>query len=141
MEKIMAAEKKIWRDCKGRFQPGNQQTRGRRKVSNAKFIECAKKCGGIVTALANLAGIDRCTAMKYLNEIPDAKAQFESQKETIIDLAENQLVNLVKQGDKDAIFFLLKTVGKRRGYSEKTETELSGGIGIDTDFDIIIENN
>lgn len=138
----MVAEKKKWRDDKGRFQPGNQQTRGRRKVSNTKFIECAKKCGGIVSKLANLANIDRMTAYKYLNEIPEAKAQFESQKETIIDFAESQLVHLVKEGDKDAIFFLLKTVGKRRGYSEKTETELSGGVNVKSDrFTLTIENN
>ena len=72
---------------------------------------------------------------------PEANDYFQSQKETIIDLAENQLVKLVREGDKDAIFFLLKTVGKRRGYSEKMETELSGSVQTTDRFTLTIENN
>lgn len=134
-------EQKPWRDEHGRFLSGNQQTRGRMKVSREKFIECAKRSGGIMTALAQLAGIDRMTAAKYLTLVPEANDYFQSQKETIIDLAENQLVKLVREGDKDAIFFLLKTVGKRRGYSEKMETELSGTVQTTDRFTLTIENN
>lgn len=122
-------QKNPWRDEHGRFLSGNQQTRGRMKVSREKFIECAKKSGGIMVALAQLAGVDRVTAAKYLKMIPEADEYFQSQKETIIDIAENQLVKLVREGDKDAIFFLLKTVGKKRGYSEKIENELTGKNG------------
>ncbi len=137
-------EQKPWRDEHGRFLAGNQQSRGRAfrmKVSKEKFIECAKRSGGIMTALAQLAGIDRMTAAKYLTLVPEANDYFQSQKETIIDLAENQLVKLVREGDKDAIFFLLKTVGKRRGYSEKMETELSGSVQTTDRFTLTIENN
>lgn len=137
-------EQNPWRDEHGRFLAGNQQSRGRAfrmKVSKEKFIECAKRSGGIMTALAQLAGIDRITAAKYLKFVPEANEYFQSQKETIIDLAENQLVKLVREGDKDAIFFLLKTVGKRRGYSEKMETELSGTVQTTDRFTLTIENN
>ena len=134
-------QKNPWRDEYGRFLPGNQQTRGRMKVSREKFIECAKRSGGIMVALAQLAGIDRMTAAKYLKLVPEANDYFQSQKETVIDIAENQLVKLVNQGDKDAIFFLLKTIGKKRGYSERTETELSGTVHTNDRFTLTIENN
>ena len=47
----------------------------------------------------------------------------------MIDFAETQLQSLIKDKDKAAIFFYLKTKGKHRGYVEKYDFQ--GNIKLD----------
>ncbi len=42
-------------------------------------------------------------------------------RESSIDLAESKLIEAIKAGNLTAIIFFLKTQGKSRGYSERSE--------------------
>lgn len=122
----------------------NNETRAkaRMKISAEKLITAAEKSNGIMSVCARLAGINRRTVEKYFELVPEAKNAFMEQREVIIDLAESKLLNMVNAGDKDAVFFLLKTIGKKRGYSERSETEVSGAVQTVVDrFTLKIENN
>ena len=56
------------------------------------------------------------------------KAVYDEERETLIDFAENQLFQQVKDGNITAIIFTLKTIGKSRGYVERQEvTGAEGG--------------
>lgn len=121
---------------------GETRAKIRMKISAEKLITAAEKSNGIMSVCARLAGINRRTVEKYFELVPEAKNAFLEQREVIIDLAESKLLNMVNAGDKDAVFFLLKTIGKKRGYSERSETEVSGAVQTVVDrFTLKIENN
>ena len=129
---------------RGESNAKNNETRAkaRMKISAEKLITAAEKSNGIMSVCARLAGLNRRTVEKYFELVPEAKSAFMEQREVIIDLAESKLLNMVNAGDKDAVFFLLKTIGKKRGYSERSETEVSGAVQTVVDrFTLKIENN
>ena len=45
--------------------------------------------------------------------------------ESSVDLAESKLIEAIKDGNLTAIIFFLKTQGKSRGYSERSEHDLT----------------
>ena len=42
----------------------------------------------------------------------------------------------IQSGDTTAIIFYLKTKGKDRGYSERREISIPGGVELKNDFDV-----
>lgn len=112
----------------------DKQPKIKMKISKAKLIECAKRSNGIVTVMATLAELDRRTVLKYMELCPEAKKEFQSARETILDMAENNFIRILSnQNHKnhfEALCFALKTLGKQRGYTERIEQELSAGVKI-----------
>nr|DAP27680.1 MAG TPA: putative terminase small subunit [Caudoviricetes sp.] len=66
----------------------------------------------------------RTTYYRWL-ENDEFRDAVENVNESFIDLAESQLRAAVSRGDMNAVFFLLKTKGKNRGYVERTEQSVS----------------
>lgn len=89
------------------------------------FLQVYESVGGNVSLACKNANIkSRTTFYRWMND--DAfKQEVESIDESYIDLAETQLRMAVSRGDMNAVFFLLKTKGKSRGYVEKVEQEVS----------------
>lgn len=108
---------------------------GRMKVSAAKLLEEAKRSNGIYSLIAQRLGLDYRTVQKYLDRVPEAKAAFEASRETILDIAENSLHNIMHNPQHpkqfDAIVFYLRTIGKKRGYTERTDMEITGEVSAD----------
>ena len=109
--------------------------RTRMKVSMEKLIDAAKHSNGIYSLMGQRLGLDYRTVQKYLDRVPEAQAEFEAARETMLDVAENNLYHIMNdpnhQRQFDAIIFLLRMKGKSRGYSERTETEIQGNIESD----------
>jgi hypothetical protein len=51
--------------------------------------------------------------------------QIDDIKNIALDFVEDKLIGKIKDGDIVAILFYLKTQGKKRGYIERQETELT----------------
>lgn len=94
------------------------------------MIAALEQTLGIVTQAAKIAGIDRTTHYKWMNEDPEYKEAVESIKEIALDFAESQLHKQIKKGEVTSTIFYLKTQGKKRGYIEKQEIENSGSLTI-----------
>lgn len=98
------------------------------KVSQKALIEAAEKSNGIISAVAAQLQLDNRTVKKYLDKVPEAKEAFEIGRDKVLDKAESELLQIAFNKNHprqfDAIMFLLKTVGKTRGFTEKTETEV-----------------
>lgn len=123
------------------------------------MIEALEKSLGIVTTAAKAAEIDRSTHYAWLKEDEEYKEAVEAISDMAIDFAESQLNKLMRgavhqvvtnKGEiveiKDApnpssIIFYLKTKGKKRGYVEKQEIEVSGEREIFKGLDLNIEEN
>lgn len=123
------------------------------------MIEALEKSLGIVTTAAKAAEIDRSTHYAWLKEDEEYKEAVEAISDMAIDFAESQLNKLMRgavhqvvtnKGEiveiKDApnpssIIFYLKTKGKKRGYVEKQEIEVSGEREIFKGLDLNIEES
>lgn len=94
----------------------------KRKFTKEQIQEALEKNGGIYSYAAEVLGTSRKSIWRYVNEYyPELKELREDIHESTIDIAEGQLHRLIKQGDKTAIIFFLKTQGKQRGYVERTQ--------------------
>ena len=80
---------------------------------------------GIVTAAAKSVGIDRTTHYLWLKDDEEYKAAVESIQDITLDFAESQLHKQIKDGEVTSTIFYLKTKGKKRGYVERVEQDVS----------------
>lgn len=94
-------------------------------TSKKKLILALEKTLGIISRACNKCGINRQTYYNYLID-EQFKKFVDDIQETAIDFAEGQLLTSIKNGSDTATIFYLKTKGKKRGYIERFETELSG---------------
>jgi hypothetical protein len=80
---------------------------------------------GIVTSAAKSVGIDRTTHYLWLKDDEEYKASVESIQDITLDFAESQLHKQIKDGEVTSTIFYLKTKGKKRGYVERVEQDVS----------------
>ncbi len=101
---------------------------GAMKVSKTALIEAAERSQGIISLLAVQLRIDNRTAKRYLGMVPEAQEAFDAGRGAVLDKAESELLQIAFNKSHmrqfDALTFLLKTIGKNRGFTEKTETEV-----------------
>lgn len=122
----------------------NSQTRKRPRMrcSEEELILCCKNSNGIMSSVSAALSVDWHTAAKYIRNCPEAQEAFRSARESVKDFAESKLLQIIKNPDHprhfDAITFLLKTLGKDRGFTERIEQEVSG-IKEPPSLNIVIE--
>jgi Helix-turn-helix of insertion element transposase len=75
---------------------------------------------GTVTSAAKQCGISRSTHYQWMKSKKYA-AQVRELAEVALDFAESKLLKNISNGDTTAIIFYLRTKGKHRGYTERTE--------------------
>lgn len=94
---------------------------GKPVYSNVQFLAAISKSGGIFTTIAQRVGCDWHTAKKRIMGNAVLRQAWEDECETVADIAETKLQELIESGDFPAIKFYLSTKAKNRGYSERTE--------------------
>lgn len=96
------------------------------------FIEAYKKTYGNISNACETIDISRQTFYNWQEEDAEFKAEIEAIEpdELLMDLVESKLVEKIKEGDTTVLIFVSKTKGKKRGYVEKKELDVSGGLGI-----------
>ena len=110
------------------------------KFTSSQIIDALREKHGNMSAAARYLGCDRHTIGRYIETYSTVKAVYEEERETLIDFAENQLFQQVKEGNITAIIFTLKTIGKHRGYVERQEVTGANGGAIIVDWDSIDNN-
>ena len=80
---------------------------------------------GLVTSAAKRLGCNPKTLYRYIDRFPALKDVLREARESSIDLAESKLMEAIKAGNLTAIIFFLKTQGKSRGYTERSEPHLT----------------
>ncbi len=111
-----------------------------------KILEALEKYNGIISVACTATQFSRSTFYSWLNSDEEFKTAVDDIQEIAIDFVESKLfekitgvkigketgegVNVYDTPPSDtAIIFYLKTKGKKRGYIEKTETEVTGKDG------------
>lgn len=100
------------------------------KLNNKDIIDALRKTNGNLTLAGQLLGCTREAIRIRVNRFPEIKQVLDESRESVIDVAESALQRAVLNGEGWAIAFTLKTIGKRRGYVEKTEQEITGLMGV-----------
>jgi hypothetical protein len=97
-----------------------------------------------VLTIAKKLKVEWHTAKSYIDRFPETKQAYENEREKILDMADAGLYKAVKDGDLAAIKWLQSTQGKKRGYVEKVQTELTGEdgkpIAVATTHRVVFEN-
>ena len=103
-------------------------------------IKAAREGRGKTTIIAHLLGCSAETVRNYAkryktvaNAIEEARRTF---KTSMVDKAELKLEEAVMDGKAWAIRYALSTQGKDRGYTERSEQEISGAGGGPVKFQI-----
>lgn len=92
-------------------------------VSQVK--EALKSTRGTITHAADKLGCDPDTVAKYVKRYPALRAVVRSFRTRRVDTAELQLDKAIAEGARWAVMFTLSTQGKKRGYTQKTEQEVT----------------
>lgn len=97
----------------------------KRKPTQKEIISVYEKKGCNVTATCKALGINRTTFYNWRKRSEKLDAMLEEVEESIIDYAESKLVEHIQEGDTTCLIFFLKTKGKKRGYVEKVEQDVT----------------
>lgn len=82
------------------------------------YLLYLEKNMGIKTKACVESGLSVKLINKYIKEDIEFKQKCEEVKEICLDFAEDQLFQLIKDKNKEAILFYLKSQGKTRGYTD-----------------------
>ena len=81
----------------------------------------------VVTSAAKRLGCNPKTVYRSIERYPALKDVLSEARESSVDLAESKLMEAIEEGNITAIIFFLKTRGKSRGYSERSEHDKDRG--------------
>jgi len=90
------------------------------KYTPQQFVDAIKACKGMKTLAANRVGCTYKTFMEYSRKYPEINEAVQDSREQMLDHVELKLYDRCMNGDTTALIFMLKTLGKQRGYQEKT---------------------
>lgn len=90
-----------------------------------QVIEAIQRHKGLLAPAARDLGVSRSTIYNYVDRYKTIRKAMDDARETNLDFAESKLMQAVNNGNVTAIMFLLKTVGRNRGYVERQEVEAS----------------
>tara|TARA_R110000824_G_scaffold9611_2_gene42774 strand:- start:350 stop:712 length:363 start_codon:yes stop_codon:yes gene_type:complete len=93
------------------------------------FLKALTANMGHISNACTSANIHRATYYSWISKDEDFKQSCDNVSEELLDLAEHKLLEKIKD-DKcpqqmTAIIFFLKTKGKKRGYDERHQIELT----------------
>jgi len=99
-------------------------------INKKKIKEALEKSGGLVAPASQMLGMTRSGLYKRLSNNPDLQEARKEATEIVADMAEYKLIQGIKEGQPWAVLFYLKTRCKDRGYTEKTETQITRSMEV-----------
>ena len=90
-----------------------------------KLLKALEKSMGIVTNACKIVNLDRTTFYRYYNEDQQFADDVDKVQDYVLDFAESKLLENIKDKKETSIIFYLKTKGRKRGYIEKKETDIT----------------
>jgi hypothetical protein len=98
-----------------------------RHIKKESILKALENSLGVVTVACKAADVPRSTYYKWLKEDEDFAKAVKDIENIALDFGESQLHKQIGDGNTSATIFFLKTKGKRRGYVERSELDLSSG--------------
>jgi len=101
----------------------------------ADRILAVRKTFGVFSDIADRAGVSRADVCDWYENDEEFKLAVDSERERAVDVAEKAVMTNVEAGDLKAAYFVLSTIGKDRGWTEKD----NGGSTSDFTYNITYE--
>ena len=99
-----------------------------------------REFSGNYAAVGRALGVTRAAISLYVKNRPALKAVAEECRETFLDNIESAIYKEALNGNVTAQIFILKTLGKDRGYIEHQKIELALAREIDAFLDLLRDN-
>jgi hypothetical protein len=93
-----------------------------------QVIEALQECKGMVSLAAKKLGLSPQAVRDYCARFPDIQAARESSVVELLDAAELTMWNAIQRGDTGAAMFVLRYLGKDRGYVERREEKVTATV-------------
>ena len=103
----------------------NEQKRTR--VGKEQMLEALEVSLGIVTEASVKCGVSRTQHYIWCKNDEQYRKAVDSIESKFIDFAETHLKKQIENGSTTATTFFLRTRGRKRGYNEKQEIDLTSG--------------
>ena len=98
-----------------------------RHIKKEAMLQALENSLGVVTVARKQTDIPRTTYYKWLKEDEQFAKAVKDIENIALDFGESQLHSQMKDGNTSATIFFLKTKGKKRGYVERSELDLTSG--------------
>ena len=98
-----------------------------RHIKKEAMLQALENSLGVVTVACKQSDTPRSTYYKWLKEDEQFAKDVKEIENIAFDFAESQLHTQMKDGSTSATIFYLKTKGKKRGYIERSELDLTSG--------------
>lgn len=85
---------------------------------------------GLITVAARSLGCDPMTVRNYMKRYVSVQRAKDEARTGIVDLAEVRFFQAIDDGQPWAVSMALKTLGKDRGYVERSEVEHDGTVKV-----------
>ena len=105
----------------------------KQRCTKAQVIAALRETKGTQYLAAKRLGVSAKTVQRYLDRYPDIRDIIDESRQELTDTSELKLWQAVQDGNLRAIFFVLRTQGKKRGYVERRELEHSGQLDVHVD--------
>lgn len=90
-------------------------------VNDRQILDAMVAVGGVGKAAASYLGIPHRALLNRIKKNPWLQSELEVVREDRLDFAESKLMQLISEGNVNAITFYLRTVGKDRGFTEQKQ--------------------
>lgn len=104
------------------------------KIPDDTIIEALRKTRGNVGRAADKIGVARSTLHTRINQNPELKAHLDTFRERMLDDLEDVFQNKALDGDTTNGMFILKTIGKKRGYDMHADVIVESATRAALDF-------
>lgn len=104
------------------------------KDKKEKLLKALEQSKGIISVACRCTKIHRSTYYDWLKNDENFANSVADIMEIQIDDVEDALLKNIQKGDTSAIIFYLKTKGKKRGYTEKQEIDISSDKAIQVEI-------
>lgn len=109
-----------------------KKARTYKTVSTEAICNALSETFGLVTLAARRLGIHPSTIYNRAKKTKKIQEAIDIARDNLVDNAELRLREAINRGDAWAVAFTLRTIGKKRGYTERHEVTGAEGEAIKT---------
>ena len=102
--------------------PKKKKISGRKPILDAQLVAATlQELEGNISAVARRFNVARNSVIDLIERHPSLQQVLRDAREGMLDAAENSLLKAARSGEAWAVCFVLKTLGRARGYIERHE--------------------
>ena len=99
------------------------------RYTMTQIADAMRAHGGFISDTARHLGCNPMTVRRYIARYPALQQIIDDERDRVLDVAERANAKLIADGHPEQVRWFLGKMGRKRGYTDKNEIELSGPGG------------